>query len=165
MTYLLKEHGTLIIPLILFFGDLYYALYLYLIFPCNQWSIFQTSLWCKEIDLTWLYFSLHQHNTFLLIGFCFSQAFIFWYLNADGWEFACSSKIIDFSTDCGAFSGKSKQQKVAVGLLQRCCIIESLTVTQWCNDVPQIWMEVLERKLHVKARAGKQTSVISFPEP
>jgi len=52
-----------------------------------------------------------------------------------------------------------------MGLPQRCCIIEILTVTRGCNDMPQIWMGELERKFHVRTQAGKQTSVISFPEP
>lgn len=131
----------------------------------SRLSSLKTSLWCMEINLSCLYFSLCQDNAFLLIGFCFFQAFIFWYLNTDGQEFARSLKIIDFSTDCGAFSDDSKLQEVTMGLPQRCCIIKSLTVTRWCSDVPQIWMGELERKFHVKAQAGKQTSVISFPEP
>lgn len=168
MTYLLKKCGTLNIPVILFLVT-YIVLRLYLhcasIFPCNQWSIFQTSLWCMEINVTCLYFSLCQDNAFLLIGFCFFQAFIFWYLNTDGQEFACPLKIIDFSTDCGGFSDESKLQEVTMGLPQRCCTIKSLTVTRWCNDVPQIWMGELERQFRVNARAGKQPSVISFPKP
>lgn len=160
MTYLLKERENLNIPVIPFFVT-YIVLRLYL----NCASIFQTSLWSIKINLTCLYFSLCQDNTFLLIGFCFFQAFTFWYLNTDGWEFACSLKIIDFSTDCAVFLAESKLQEITVGLLQRCCKIESLTVTRGCNDVPQIWTAELGRKCHVEAQAGKQTSVVSFPEP
>lgn len=150
------------------FGDFSMPLY----FDCasvlsyNRWSIFQASLWHVEIHLTCLDFSLCQDNNSYSLASASSRPLGFdpWALSG-GWESACFFKIIDFSTGCGACSDECKLREVTLCLPQRCCVIQGSTVPQWCRDVPQAWMRESERKLRVKALPGKQTSVISFPEP